>query len=116
LCPIFRKDATFQQIQFQCQQRAYVCDIAEREHQIPISVSINALAIAFNSLRSFVQSALAHGLEPRGERGKQTTLHHYREQQILDWIQQNAEQITPVSKTEIKDHCRFQLKVPITRG
>jgi hypothetical protein len=39
-----------------------------------------------------------------------------REQQILDWIQQKAEQSTPLGKTEIKDCCTPQLKVPITRG
>jgi transposase len=114
VCQIFRKDAIFQQSQFQCQQIAYVRDIAKREHQIPIS--INALTRAFNCPRNSVQSALAHGLELRRERGKQTALDHQREQQILDWIQQNAEQSTPVSTTEIKDYCTGQLKVPITRS
>jgi hypothetical protein len=114
LCQISRKDATFQQIQFQCQRLAYVRDIAQREQQIPIS--INALARAFNCLRSSVQLALAYGLELPGERGKHTALDRHREQQILDWIQQNAEQSTLASKTEIKDSCTGQLKVPITRG
>jgi hypothetical protein len=114
MCQIFRKDTTFQHFQFRCQQIAHVRVIAGREHQIPIS--INALARAFNWPRNSVQSALAHGLEPPGERGKHHALDHHREQQILDWIQQNAEQSTPVSKTEIKDHCTCQLKVPITRG
>jgi hypothetical protein len=96
------------------QQIAYVRDVAEREHQIPIS--INALASAFNCPRSSVRSALAHGLELPGEQGKHTALDQYREQQILDWIHQNAEQSTPVSKTEIKDYCMSHLKGPITRG
>jgi hypothetical protein len=60
---------------------------------------MNALARAFNYPRSSVQSALTHGLELPGERGKYIALDSYREQQILDWIQQNAEQSTPVSKT-----------------
>jgi hypothetical protein len=63
-----------------------------------------------------VQSALAHGLELPGKRGKHTALDHHREQQILDEIQQNAEQNTPVSKTEIKDYDMGRLKAPITRG
>jgi hypothetical protein len=63
-----------------------------------------------------VQSVLAHGLKPPGERGKHAALDEHREQLILDWIQQNAEQSTPVSKTEIKDYCTGQLKVSITRG
>jgi hypothetical protein len=61
----------------------------EKEHQIPIS--INALVRAFDCPRSSAQSAPAHGLEPPGERGKQIAFDHHREQQILDWIQQNTE-------------------------
>jgi hypothetical protein len=114
LCKIFRKDTTFQQFQFQCQQIFYVRDIAEREHNIPIS--INALMRAFDCPRSSVQSALAHGLEPPEERGKHPALEADREQQILNWIQQKAEQSTPLGKTEIKDYCITQLKVLITRG
>jgi hypothetical protein len=63
-----------------------------------------------------VQSALAPGLEQPGERGKHPALDADREQQILDWIQQKAEQSTPVGKREIKDYCSTQWKVPITRG
>jgi hypothetical protein len=63
-----------------------------------------------------VQSALAHGLEPPGERGKHPARDPDREQRILDWIQQKAEQSTPFEKTEIKDYCTTQLKVLITRG
>jgi hypothetical protein len=63
-----------------------------------------------------VQSALAHGLEPPGERGKRPAFDADREQQILDWIQQKAEHGTRVGKTEIKDYCTTQVKVPITRG
>jgi hypothetical protein len=105
---------TFQQFQFRCQQIVYVRDIVEREHNIPIS--INALVRAFDCPRSSVQSALAHGLDPPGERGKHPALEADREQQIRDWIQQKAEQSTPVGKTEIKDYCITQLKIPITRG
>jgi hypothetical protein len=114
LCQLLRKDPTFQQIQFRCQQIYYVRDIAEGQHQIPISIS--ALARAFDCPRSSVQSALAHGLEPPGERGKHNTLDADLEQQILDWIEQKAEQSTPVGKREIKDYCTTELKVPTTRG
>jgi hypothetical protein len=44
-------------------------------------------------------------LEPPGERGKYPDLDADREQQILDWIQQNAKQSTPVGETEIKYYC-----------
>jgi hypothetical protein len=114
LCQIFCKDATFQQFQFRFQQIFYVRDIAEREHNIPIS--INALVRAFDCPRRSVQSALAHGLEPPEERGTYPALDADREQQILDWIRQKAEQSTPLGKTEIKDDCTAQLKVLITRG
>jgi hypothetical protein len=92
----------------------HVRDIAEREHNIPIS--INVLARTFDCPRSSVQSTLAHGLEQPGERGKHPALDADREQQILDWIQQKAEQSTSIGKTEIKDYCTTQLKVLITRG
>jgi hypothetical protein len=52
----------------------YVRDIAEREHQIPISIAINALAREFNCPERSVQSALEHGLELQRERGKHTAL------------------------------------------
>jgi transposase len=55
-------------------------------------------------------------LDPPGERGKHPALEADREQQILDWIQQKAEQSTPVGKTKIKEYCTTQLKVPITRS
>jgi chorismate mutase len=67
----------------------YARDIAERQHNIPIS--INALVKAFDFRRNSVQSALAHGLEPPGERGKHPALDADREQQILNRIQQKAE-------------------------
>jgi hypothetical protein len=54
LWQVLRKDVTFQEIEFRCQQIAHVRDIAEREHNIPIS--INALAMAFECPRSRVQS------------------------------------------------------------
>jgi hypothetical protein len=72
LCQIFRRDRTFQQFQFRYQQIFYVRDIAEREHNIPIS--INALVRAFDCPRSSMQSELAHGLELPGERGKHPLL------------------------------------------
>jgi hypothetical protein len=114
LCQIFRKEATVQKVEFQCRQIVYIRDIAEGKHQIPIS--INVLARAFNCPRSRVQPALAHGLEMAEERARQLVLHQAREQQILDWIQQNAEQNMPVSRAEIKDYCTSHFQVPITRG
>jgi hypothetical protein len=44
---ILRKDALFQKIEFRCQQIANVRDIAESQHNIPLS--INALTRAFES-------------------------------------------------------------------
>jgi transposase len=104
---------TFQQFQFRCRQIVSVRDIAEREQNIPIS--IHGLARAFGCPRSSMQSALAHGLEPPGERGKHPALDRDHEQQILNWIQQKAEQSTPLGKTEIKDYFTTQLKVLTTR-
>jgi hypothetical protein len=117
-CQILRKDATFQEIEFRCQQIACVRDIAERERNIPMS--INALVTAGNSSVHEVvcnrHSALAHDLELPGQGGKHTALDQHREQQILDWIQHNAEKSTPISKKEIKDYCTSQFKASVIRG
>jgi hypothetical protein len=114
LCQIFRKGTTFQQFQLGSQRIFYVRDIAEREHNIPIS--INGLVRVFDCPRNFVQSACVHGLDPPEERVKHLALDTVRERPILDWIQQKAEQSTPIGKTEIKDYCTTRLKLPITRG
>jgi hypothetical protein len=63
-----------------------------------------------------VQSALARKVDLPEERGKQTLLNYHCEQQILDWIQQNTEKSTAVSKVEIKGYCLSQLKLSITPG
>jgi hypothetical protein len=55
-------------------------------------------------------SALAHSLESPGQREKHTALDYYRDEQILDRIQQNAEKHTSISKKKIKDHCISQFK------
>jgi hypothetical protein len=47
LCDIIRKEAIFQKLESRCQQIADVRDIAESQHNIPLS--INALARAFES-------------------------------------------------------------------
>jgi hypothetical protein len=51
-----------------------------------------------------------------GHRWKQIALDDDRERQILDWVRQNGEQETPVTKEEISDYCITQFQIPITRG
>jgi hypothetical protein len=55
-----------------------------------------------------VKSTRVHELNPSGHQGKQTAFEQDREQQILDWIKQNAEGSTPVPRKEIKDYCTSQ--------
>jgi hypothetical protein len=50
------------------------------------------------------------------QRGKHAALDQHREQQSLDWIQQNAPNSTPVRKREIRDDRTSQFKASITRG
>jgi hypothetical protein len=59
---------------------------------------------------------LAHGLDEPGQREKYAALDQDREQHILDWIRQNAEQDIPVTKTEIMDHCTTEFKIRFTLG
>jgi hypothetical protein len=66
--PNLPKDTTFQQIQFRWQEIVQVRDVAETEHQIPISIC--ALARALNYPRSSVYLELAHRLDLPEERAK----------------------------------------------
>jgi hypothetical protein len=59
-CQILGEHAISQEIGLRCQQIADVRDIAEGEHNVPISV--NVLATTFECPRSRVQSTLAHVL------------------------------------------------------
>jgi hypothetical protein len=47
-------------------------------------VSINALTREFDCPRFPVQTALRHGLDELGQRGKHVAFNHDREQHILD--------------------------------
>jgi hypothetical protein len=77
---------------------------------------MNALMMAFDCPRSHVQAALAYGLDDPGQRGKHITVDQVHEQQIIDWIRQNAEEDTPVTRVEIMDYCAAQFKIKFTRG
>jgi hypothetical protein len=55
-------------------------------------------------------------MEEPGQQGKHIPLDQDREQQILDWISQNAEQDTPITRGEIMDYCTSQFKVKSIRG
>jgi hypothetical protein len=70
-----------------------------------IPISTNALARAFDSVRSHFKAAIAHGLDPPGHCGNQSGVNGHRERQILDWIRETAEQDMQVTKGEIKDYC-----------
>jgi hypothetical protein len=113
VCQFLREDSDFRRLEFRCHQIAHVKNIAESRYNIP--VTINALTRAFDCPRSRVQAALAHGLDEPGQRGEHAALDQDREQQILDWIRQNAEQSTSVTKTEIMDHCTAEFEIKFTR-
>jgi hypothetical protein len=50
------------------------------------------------------------------QRAKHIALGEDRAQQILDCMEQNAEQDTPVTRGEIMDYCMSQFKIKSTRG
>jgi hypothetical protein len=91
-----------------------VKDVAGSCENIP--VSINALTRAFDCQRFHVQAAVTHGLYEPGQRGKHIAIDQDRKQQILDWIQQKAEQKTRVMRGEIMNYCTSQFKIKSTRG
>jgi hypothetical protein len=88
-------------------------DVARCREKIP--VSINALTRAFDCPRFLVQAAVAHGLDEPGQRGKHIAIDQNREQQILDWIEQNAEEETRVMRGEIMNYYTSQSKTKSTR-
>jgi hypothetical protein len=50
------------------------------------------------------------------QRGKHITVHQIREQQILDWSYENAQQDTPLTRGEVMDYCMSQFNIKSTRG
>jgi hypothetical protein len=68
VCRFFQGHPNFRQFESGCLQIAFVKHIAESRYNIP--VSINALTRAFDGPRSRVQAAILHGLDDRGQRGK----------------------------------------------
>jgi hypothetical protein len=63
--------------------------------------------------RNFLKWAPKSDLEPSNNRGNRTALDQDRKEQSLDWIQQNAENNTPIAKEEIKHYQRSQFQPPI---
>jgi hypothetical protein len=63
-----------------------------------------------------VKLALEYRPDPPRHRWKHRALEQDREQQILDWIRQNAEGGRPVTRKEIKDHCTSQFQASIAQG
>jgi hypothetical protein len=90
-----------------------VKDIAESRYNIPFS--INALTRIFDFPRFPVQVALAHKPDEPGQRGKHIALDQDCEEEIVDWIQQNAEKDTSLTREEILGYCRSQFKIKSTR-
>jgi hypothetical protein len=84
-----RGGSDFRRLESRCHQIAFVRDIAEWRYNI--SRSTNALAKAFDCPRFRVKSALQHGMDPPGQRGKHTALDDDRERQIIHGMQQNTE-------------------------
>jgi hypothetical protein len=81
-----------------------------------IPISINALVRAFDYPRSPLRLAVGHVLHSPRNREKHIVFHRDSEQQIPDWIGQNAERRIPVTTQEIRDYCRSQFQTPIIRG
>jgi hypothetical protein len=55
-------------------------------------------------------------MDEPGQRRKHIAIDQHREQQILDWIHQNAEQDIPITRGKITDYCTSHFKIGPTRG
>jgi hypothetical protein len=112
-CKFLQGDPDFPRLEFRCQQIAFVKNLAQSCSNIP--VSINVLIRGFDYPRSRAQAALVHELDDPGQSGKHIAPDEDREQLILDWIQQNAEQDTAITRREIMDYCATQCKIKSNR-
>jgi hypothetical protein len=66
---------------------------------------------AFKCPPSGVKATLAHGFYDPGRRGKHKALDSDLERHILDWVRQNTEQETPVTKGEIREYFTTQFQI-----
>jgi hypothetical protein len=81
-----------------------------------VPILINALVRTFDCPRGLLRLAFEHGLHPAGNRERRTVLDRDSEQQILDWIRQNAESSTSPTRKEIKNYWTSQFQIVITWG
>jgi hypothetical protein len=100
-------------LNFEVNAIAFVKDIAGLCYNIPVSK--NALTGVFDGPRSQVQAALTYRLDDPGQQGQPIVLDQDHEQQIFDWIQQNARKDTQTKRGEIMDYCTSQAQIKFTR-
>jgi hypothetical protein len=76
-----------------------VRDITESPDNI--TTSTNTLVTAFDCAQFKANSALVQPLDPAVQSGAHIALNEARELQILDWVWQNAQQNTSITKGEM---------------
>jgi hypothetical protein len=111
---LLERDEVFRTLQFRSHQIYYVHNYATSE--LNVFISISALTRALGCAYNRVKQTLAHGLEPLKSRGHHSALPPDIEQQILEWIEQNAAKRTIVTERDIRERFASRDKFAATRG
>ena len=107
-------DANFMGAQFRTHQIFYLHSFAlDKLHR---RLPVKALARAFNIQAKDVRRALEKGDTIPSGRGRHPALDDEIEERLLEWIQKNAHNHTPVNRTELLHYCRETFFAAVTDG
>jgi hypothetical protein len=104
----------FPGLQFQSHSLYYVHQFAVRE--LGIEILISSLEREFNCPPATVKKTLRNALKPPKPRGRHNAVPDNSEANILAWIQHQAENSQPATRTDIRHYSTGKLGKPITRA
>jgi hypothetical protein len=111
---LLEKDEIFINAEFRNQQ---ICRLKEFiETECGRILSNGDLCRGFNAASATVSEALRRGFARPKERGRPPSLDDDKEKAILQWIEKNADQSRPVTRTDILHYVHGRLNEMVTRG
>jgi hypothetical protein len=110
----FQREPGFEELRYRSHQICFVADFArETAGQ---EMSVNQLAKAFECHPVRVKVALANGFEKLKSRGRHSALDDDLENEILTWIEVQAEKSRLVTRTDTRHYFKTKYSRPVTRG
>jgi hypothetical protein len=100
---MLQRESIFGELQYRSHQIYFVHDFALRNGNPELSP--HQLSTAFGCSLTRVKAALDNGLNDPKVRGRHFAFDDDSEVQILDWIQRQAENYAPVTRTDLKHYC-----------